>query len=269
MRSILAEELVTGGLGLDQATREYEYARVLLRGEMELRKLRRSIPLNAGELPPSAMVRLGYGNVLTEWAISSVSSADSTPVLTIGAVANLTVTTFDNQLDNGGHCENASLARKLARHYFELVERLPCSHGEIRKCISRAVDRMYQSEIATIQDSRSFCDRDWRRKCALPFVAMALPVWLTIPDFDRQASARHLSRLYHCGEFFGWIDDAVDLESDAKYGRPNHVAAAMNRGADPRRIATRIVERARRLVAETDASQRNCLLSAVWAWVEK
>lgn len=200
---------------------------------------------------------LGFGYALTEFAIAPLDIAphQRKAISSLGALANLIVSTFD-QLVDLGYSSRLLLPRpmlelatrskwrtpltavglispaasrmmsKLVTHYFRELERLPYAgeHTEIHKGIKRTILRMYDVEIKTLKREKNLIsERALRRKAALPFVVMGLPAWLGMEEICRRRYWWHLRWLYKLGEFFGWIDDLVDRHEDLAKAHPNRL----------------------------------------------
>ncbi|HYO48512.1 MAG TPA: hypothetical protein VEW94_01575, partial [Chloroflexia bacterium] len=234
---------------------------------------------------------LGFGHALTEFALKPLCLpyAEQQPVLRLGAMANLIVATYDQLVDLSGgprkllpqgtldmaaHDRGRRLVRgmalvspapsrmmlRLVAGYFEGIERLACTRNhahvpQVRNCLGRAIKMMYEAEELVCAQGEAICSEQiLRRKGALPFLVMGLPAWLVVPSLHLEHYLWHLHWLYRLGEFFGWIDDTVDLEADRASGQPNRLARlrtapwpGTGRDAD---IARMIARKGQRILAE-------------------
>ena len=232
---------------------------------------------------------LGFGHVMTEFAVAHLRIRETQMLgpLSLGALANLIVSAYDGLIDSGhdpervlprsrlnGAGKRASrgdpLITALVDLYFERLACLPHPHPPVRKTLQNAILRMYDAERATA-GAAEFSPEVWRRKSALPFVIMGLPIWMTTPSFDVRACRAHLAWLYRLGQFFGWIDDAADLDADRAANRPNYF------NSRPKRFpAVRVARHARRILDTWDAGAprdrdtgtlRQTFLAIVWSWL--
>lgn len=201
------------------------------------------------------MVRvLGFGRSLTQYCTAGcpVSSQQFEDVSALGALANMIVTLYDQFIDSGTSSKvlsqrdlllasntstrkvvtifaNLMPAKKrilltLVTYYFKQLESLPYTRQrpELIVFIKKIIYRMYMAEVNTLSfknKQQRFADR-WR-KSALPFVIMGLPIWLAMKEFDEKAFLQHIRWLYQIGMLVGYVDDAVDLESDKLNREPN------------------------------------------------
>src|SRR6266702_8188805 len=212
---------------------------------------------------------LGFGRLLTEFALVPVAHglpfSDVQEVAKLGALSNLIVTVYDHYMDlipsdlwilsrkaiensGVGACpddhEPAEDQRAARRHvvtrlvgtYFERLTRLghAAAHASLVHFINRIIVLMYDAEMATARSSADYpCERILRRKSALPFVVMGLPIWLAMSEVRSSSLRRHLRWLYGLGEFVGWLDDAIDLDDDRQSGHPNRVHSKLSQASDP------------------------------------
>ena len=223
-----------------------------------------------------ASLQLGAGAVLTDFFTAPVTlaAADREAAAHLGTLANLLVGVYDDLIDAGdsgddplsrnlldapsgksgaGEIGDTPLA-PLVSAYFRQMASLPgaASRPEVARTLRRAILKMYDAERKTVgggdADGRM---AGWRRKSALPFVVMGLTAWLMTPDFCGRDYRRHLRWLCRCGEFWGWIDDAIDLEQDSATGHPNRVQAALQTGLQsPEALAAGIAQRGQAILTE-------------------
>jgi len=286
----ISRELANAGLSPDPARLNYICGRVYHFGELEHTRLLRSI---GSELEPDAQLAvrlLGWGYVMTEFAVAclGVPGKPNSAVLSLGALANLIVSAYDGLLDSGREPERILLRSRLTNAggeretgdpliarlvdlYFVLLSRLPYPHAHLHRTLRSAILRMYDAETETA-GSREFSLATWRRKSALPFVIMGLPVWMSIPSLDARAYRAHLNWLYRLGRFFGWIDDAADLNDDRAAQHLNYFSA----GIEPF-MAYRIARQGARILEAWDAGApadrygrtlRQTFLAVTWSWLE-
>ncbi|MFQ6028647.1 MAG: hypothetical protein ACE5Q6_14265 [Dehalococcoidia bacterium] len=234
------------------------------------------------ESPESHCIRvLGFGRALTEFLIAPLEWMDdeSESVLQLGAQANFIVTLYDRLVDLprsrpwvlprsllhlAAHSGNSLWIKSRSRvgpapsrmlvqlvaDYFRSLDQLPYAkrHERVHQCVKRAILQMYDAEGETIGlTGKSASESTLRRKSALPFVVMGLPKWLSVASISPELYLWHLRWVHRCGDFFGWIDDAVDLQEDLKFGQPNRVSKMLQRsdGAEKRTdLAQRIVHQA-------------------------
>jgi hypothetical protein len=237
---------------------------------------------------PDQIRILGYGRLLTEYATVwvDVPAVARENVVTLGALTNLIVTWYDQYVD---HCAMPAvlprwmLSDGLAdrRHWLRLIAGSVGTPGcqlmsrlldeyltrlrelEGDRCMTptslllrRTILAMYDAHATATTRSHSVArhtDHASVRKGALPFVVMALPVWLVANVRDRSLFAAHMRWTYRLGAFIGWIDDAIDLEQDREAGQANLVDRAFSGnagGASARVIVRDIVRLGARVVAD-------------------
>lgn len=197
---------------------------------------------------------LGFGAAITEYMIPAFNlpKAEHTTVVQLGTLANFIVTFFDYCLDTHNYKEpllpqpsklinnklselgfifralvnpKVKFINRLVKYYLQSIKHLPFARHrpQIVKLIHRAIKLMYEAEMQTVTgDGSNVSVRTIRRKSALPFVIMALPVWLSVEKIDKMAFILHLRWSYHFGYFFCLLDDAVDLFDDIHNNHPNY-----------------------------------------------
>jgi hypothetical protein len=130
---------------------------------------------------------------------------------------------------------------------------------------------MYKAEQLTLNINRpsTFV---LRRKASLPFVIMALPVWLTLRTPSWSLFYWHMRWLYRLGDFIGWIDDILDCPADAAAGHPNRVH--MDQIPDPAILTHTIARQGKRVVTEWEhrvsaeqAKSINIFYTVVTSWL--
>ena len=222
-----------------------------------LRSLRRMYP------EEDCIRVLGFGNAITEFAIAPLhlSGKEREEVVSLGALANLIVAAYDHMVDlrisratllphwmlalassHRGRLALSALARlspaaprlinRLVTGYFYHLGRLPYAevHVSVYDAILRTIMLMYDAESETLRRGPGLLsERAVRRKAALPFVVMGLPAWLSTPEIRSHQYCRHLRWLYRLGAFFGWIDDAADLDADRHDHQPNLLNDALEK----------------------------------------
>jgi hypothetical protein len=199
---------------------------------------------------------LGFGRALTEFAIAPLHlpEPEREAVNDLGVLANFLVAIYDHLVDVGKQrrapllrwelrlaarsqrqrwltvLESAmpatsKMMNRLVAAYYQDLSRLPfaAKHAQVHKLVRQAIVHMYDAEGETLKAaSRESCSqRSLQRKSALPFVVMGLPAWMTVPALNERRYWWHLRWLYRLGLFFGWVDDAIDLDEDLAAGRPN------------------------------------------------
>lgn len=207
-----------------------------------------------------AALQLGTGAVLTEFFTAPValSGEDRAAAAHLGTLANLLVGIYDDFMDEGVSAGDTDLESgplaALVSAYYRQAAALPgaAARPEIAGTLRRAIVKMHSAEQATLgAESTEGRMRGWQRKSTLPFVVMGLPAWLMTPEIDASRYFRHLRWLCRCGEFWGWIDDAMDWPQDANIGHPNKVGDALHtRGLPPERVAAQIAEMGRAVLVE-------------------
>jgi hypothetical protein len=199
------------------------------------------------------LTALGFGHVLTGFTIAPLSlpEDEQQKVINLGTLCNFIVATYDHLLDQG-IAQNRLLARwkiqlmfatakqpwtaalrlmgppessmfiGLVSSYIHGLYSLAYTekHKSILTYIPKSIIRVYDAEIETLRVS-SLKSCTLQRKAALPFVIMGLPAWLGRTEVCPELFWWHMRWLYRLGEFFGWIDDLVDLAEDKKAHRPN------------------------------------------------
>lgn len=258
---------------------------------------------------------LGFGATLTAFMLppADIDKALGREVCALGGLANLIVSLFDQVADErpdvalplsaatvGRACAGRGRARlawrshmgppvdrlltRLVSEYVRRLDRLPYSgrHRRVRALQTRVIVAMHAAELQTLPLARGVADRVVRRKSALPFVVMGMPGWLAVEQVPPAAFRAHLRWLYRVGRFFGWIDDAADLDADRAAARPNRVAASLareRRGSardEAERIARAIASEGRRIMAERTAALASrpgsaaddVLTTAVLSWLD-
>ncbi len=291
-----------------RASREGSHALELLRGAIGPEVWDRA----AAEIGFSSrqdQVRvLGYGRLLTRFTSAwvDVRAAAREDVVNLGTLANLIVTWYDQYVDRratpgvlrrwalrdvlaGRRSWRRVLARVFARHGARFMARLVDEYfarlrdleGEGRAAapgllLRRMILAMYDAHArATARGEAQGAIKAPVRKAALPFVVMALPVWLAATASDRSLLVAHVRWTYRLGAFIGWIDDAVDVEQDRAARHVNRVARALEGGAAVAgatvrsivRLGTRVLSEWQRRVPEGMAGATADLDSALGATV--
>ena len=281
-------ELSRAGFRPDPDYFSYICARTQHFGELEYDLLRNEIGPELGRRRRLAVRLLGFGHVMTEFVVAHRAFAErpDPAVLSLGSLANLIVSSYDGLLDSGqdpeeiplrsrltdsgiGQGSGDSLIARLVDLYLARLSLLPHPHRQIHEILRRAILRMYDAERATVGEFE-FSETNWRRKCALPFVIMGLPVWMTVPVPDAVVVRAHLAWLYRLGRFFGWIDDVSDLSEDLEAGRPNFFVSR-------RTLSGRRIARQGDLVLATwdegarpdrySRTLRQTFFSVTWSWL--
>lgn len=231
---------------------------------------------------------LGWGYALTEFFIAPLplNPAEREVVACLGTLANFIVTFYDTLLDSRG-MDDDPLPRQLlesntwqrakpmrwtvldatprrvltglVKEFFYRMDTLPGGHQHtnIRQTIRRAILRMYDAERRTLRakaDWKRPDERALRIKSAYPFVIMGLCGWLLVPQIEPAAYRWHLRWLCRLGDFYGWIDDAVDLHEDTASARPNRIVSIMaradNNPSTAAELARRIAKQGKSILAE-------------------
>ena len=285
----VSRELAGSGMSPDPAHSNYVLARMYHFGAIEYERLRKTIGCELERQARAAIRQLGFGRVMTEFAIAHlpIPGKPEAAVLSLGALANLIVSTYDGLLDSGRDPERIlSRSRltgagnepatddpyiaRLVEIYFTRVSSLTHPHAQCGRNLRSAILRMYDAERLTV-GSPNCSHTIWRRKSALPFVIMGLPVWMTVPLWEGRACLAHSRWLYRLGQFFGWIDDAADLDADRSAGRPNYFSSAL----EPL-TACRIARLGSRILEAWDVGApagrygrtlRQTFLAVTWSWL--
>ena len=285
----ISRELAASGLSPDPGHFNYVSARLQHFGEIEYAKLRMTMGGELERKAKSAVHLLGFGRVITEFATAHLPISGKPPaaVLSLGALANLIVSTYDGLVDSGrgpdgilprsrltggglGRDNGDPFVERLVDLYFAGVSCLPYPHVPVYRTLRSAILRMYDAERVTVGSHE--CSRAvWRRKSALPFVIMGLPVWMTAPSLETGVYRAHSKWLYRLGQFFGWIDDAADLNDDRSAGRFNYLSSHMTP-----QTARRIAHHAIRILESWDPGApegrygrtlRQTFLAVTWSWL--
>ena len=285
----IAPALRKAGLRPDPEYFDYIRARMYHRGELEYEGLLEKAGPELEHRVPQAIRLLGFGHVITEFAVAhlGIPGRPNPAVLSLGALYNLIVSTYDGLLDSGQDPERILprsrvtgtagkskagdlLLGNLVDLYFARLSALPHPHAAVHQTLRSAIVRMYDAERAT-SGPLGYTRTVWRRKSALPIVIMGLPVWMTVPLLQNCAYRAHLKWLYRLGQFIGWIDDAADMNADRAAGRPNYFSAC----AGPS-VARRIARQGARIVEAWNAGAprsrygRTLLetfLAVTWSWL--
>jgi|GEM_PF-5922374 len=242
-----------------------------------------------GNLPEEDCIRvLGFGRALTEYLIAplDVPSDLKEKIVTIGVISNLLGSIYDHLIDAGLN-NNLALPRwilhsiayeknglKLAvlrkigpttlRFILTLVEynkqiltELPYykTHDEITELIKQSVLQMYDAENETINKNSKLVSEDTlKNKSTLPYVIRGLPAWLCTPQIPKDRFDWHINWMHQFGDFFAWIDDAVDLADDISEGQPNLLLFPENTvGRDEQKdsaLAQTIAEKGKQMITE-------------------
>jgi hypothetical protein len=223
---------------------------------------------------------MGFGSTLTAFITAPVPLSDQAreSVQWLGTLANFIVSFYDYLLDHqlagadvlsskrlqalmssgpGSATDDAlppleALMLRVVGAYFHELHQLPYihhspEHRAVLRCLLRAITRMHSIETRTVGGG---LDRlALRRKAVLPFVVMALPAWLAVPQIDPVAYTRYLRWAYRLGAFYGTIDDVIDLPMDYRTGQANQFLP-VPRDYDEARLAARIVEEGNNLLAQ-------------------
>jgi hypothetical protein len=246
-----------------RVSREGSDALALLRGAIGPKVWDRAAAEIRFSNQPDQVRVLGYGCLLTQFTSAwvDVGAAAREDVVTLGTLANLIVTWYDQYVDRCAtpgvlprwalrdvlagrrrwlHVLASAFAPHGARFMSRLVDeylaRLRCLEGEARTAIPslllrRMILAMYDAHAcATARGDAQSMISPSVRKAALPFVVMALPVWLAATATDWSLLGAHVRWTYRLGAFIGWIDDAVDVEQDRAARHYNRVARALERG---------------------------------------
>lgn len=282
--ALLREELEAVGVFPTRETYERHRPAVTRAGETERIRVQRTVGRSWDDLLASLTLDraeddctrvLGFGQLLTAFLVHPIDLPDEqrTEVASLGATANFLVATYDRLLERDNDPDDIlsphtlSLARagqsvrlraavlrsrpekrafiRLVRDYFSRVESLTYAqsrHSVQRELVHR-IREMYDAERRTVTVPVSA--ETLRIKNSYPFVVMGLPAWLATPYFTDDRYDRHMSWLERVGEFFGYVDDAVDLREDAAEGLTNTVALKRSEFGD---------ERTAREIAEVGAS---------------
>jgi hypothetical protein len=239
---------------------------------------------------------LGFGRLLTEFSVSTLVARLNVvgleEVLELGELSNLIVTVCDQYIDlqpegtpvlsrrmlegakarsrlsfgwmkrRSGTAQQRVMAR-LVTLYFRRLAKLPYAvrHESLHAFMHRVIISMYDAEMDAERKSNGTPrERTLRRKSALPFVVMGLPVWLSAPDIEVTTFRRHLRWLYGLGEFIGWVDDVIDLDEDRNDGHSNRVHNALAGVRRPlrRRVLAQSIARRGRRVVETKPDFVGC-----------
>jgi hypothetical protein len=210
---------------------------------------------------------LGWGYALTEFFIAPLplSHAERREIASLGSLVNFIVTFYDTLLDSmivdddllsRLYLESAvrrtipepvhwpllnvtprRVLAGLVQEFFYRLNTLPgvSQHPDIYFSIRHAIVRMYDAEHQTLRmkaGREPLCVQELRIKSAYPFVVMGLIGWLLVPSIDPSHYWWHLRWLHRLGEFYGWIDDSVDLVDDAASARPNQVMNLLAKADD-------------------------------------
>lgn len=255
----------------------YLRALVRVRGEKEAANLRAEVGVPVWEQgisllcvsdPQSAVRRAcGFGALLTEFLIAPLrfSTEDCDSAASLGARVNLIVTLYDNLIDQDMAAEEV-LPQQGSHGRIPLMPALVQGYyarlrpSRTTALLHRAIARMRDAEDAVA--SGRYTPILWRRKNALPWVVMGMA-----SDSEHREGWRYLAWLYRVGCFFGWIDDAADIQRDAERGRPNRFALASSEDV------TRIAASACNLLKWWDrrchsGALRNAFLFSVCSWID-
>lgn len=166
------------------------------------------------------------------------------------------------------HGSAASAARLLLRALDDAEDLTPLAVQVVRGA--------YASQVATLQPRAPAEVSGSRAELSTATFAVTFLLAAAFARMDVTRAASLLAAAGPIGALYGWIDDVVDLEVDARVGRPN--AAALVLGADRSDLQLLTEVTARRWtavrVAVDDLARegivvvdRAGLYEAAWAWL--
>jgi hypothetical protein len=193
---------------------------------------------------------LGLGYALSSYLIEPIPIPDQRRariVAELGALANFIVSLFDHCVDTVAEAQDwlcpadlrsllaaadaagmpadvprapaeallIALVQRYQQHAAQLATEEPPQQKDIA-ALTTTIIAMRQAHAHAVAGASASTLRD---KSALPFVVMASPGWIGVTDRSRRQ--QHLDWVYEVGEFFGWLDDAVDYDIDRAAGQPN------------------------------------------------
>lgn len=248
VRAVLMGELEAAGFRPDPLVVKLVAARMRGRGVAELAALFRQLRPRRNERAMCAY-HLGTGASLTEFLVAGLGldRPQTAAVATLGAIAHLIFACFDRLLDTAdvppemlrgfdptapGHVTRAAdpLLPRLVSLYWQRLDALAPREQTHRQLLERAIRRLYEAELASAPGAGLLQHSPWRRrkvwwrKNALPLLVMGLPGWLLRAGGRNIECKGHLLWLGRVGEFFGWLDDFCDFESDSLSGQLNRLA---------------------------------------------
>lgn len=287
-RAILRQALASAGLLLELADYNQARRQVEVMGAQTLGQVRelvedRSGHRVAGIYREADYVRvLGFGAALTRYFTSPWTGRTAGPIVVrLGALCNLVVSLFDHLLDSRDadaettlgaqvlkdlahpveralllreppqSSADAQLLRALVAQYFIELERLDGSpwSNHVRRQVTRCIHRMYSAEKIAAQRCGRLSALVALRVAAFPFLVMALPAWMEVPEGRSALMPEHARWVLRFGRFIGWVDDFEDLEYDLVARQYNRVHASGQRWSQSS-LAQRVVDEGRALDAQ-------------------
>jgi hypothetical protein len=254
-------------------------------GNRELSRLRLRLASLHQSSAGETITALATGSVLAEFVTAAVplEEQQKETVSRLGALLILMIAMFDAALDRGAAvprlftpdeevpASDGSPLALVIRHYFAELRSLPADKVGLIAMLWKALHRLYFAEMASVSYpavSRSV----WWRKNALPFVVMGLPAWILSAGWEQPRFRCHLLWLGRLGEFFGWLDDVIDREFDARFGHANRTGVLLGRVGEAQ-FARRLAGMGDRVLSDWDRwtrspPARDVFAMMVWTWIE-
>lgn len=234
------------------------------------------------------LVRIaGFGSRLTAaaGAVIDIGAGDLERIARLGGLANLIVTSYDSLVDRSKHAaplssetlrrlgltgvphavgRSSPLVDRLVGLYLREAATLPSP--QVIEDLYLLIGRMYEAELSLATGGTSL--RAWRRKVALPFLVMVLPLWAAGQERwsgQREWQLRWIGRM---GLLLGWIDDAVDLPADTAAGDLNRWIDRPTRSMSSRvaRLMTALLQEWELREGRDGEAMRATLRSVVLSW---
>ena len=285
---LVCEELAKNGLLKESANSNSEEAQTILRGWRDYDSLAREVQSDLRPFQRFVVQSFVTGTMLTEFAVASVgiSEVHLRTVGSLGGLVLMIVSAFDMLLDSSGlrvdlfsgagtkvqaEDHRVVMLRELVRVYFKRLDQLP-QRKSVRRLVDKSIRQMYAAEIQSAVVA-PVSRQVWWRKNVLPFIVMAMPVWLVADSFHEVSFRRHLRWLANFGEFLGWLDDCADYEEDLRSGSANRIQGQLELRSD-RSLARWIAAQGMRVMVQWDATSttpqaRVVLPVVVWSWIKK
>ncbi len=296
---LLSHQLAAAGLKPEPLCLKMVWARMRNRGEEEFERLALGNGYGA-DFRLFCRHHLGVGASLTEFLVKGVQldKQRSADVAFLGGLAHTIFSSFDSLLDaneevprlfegasefaageNGQNTKQQFVLDLVRRYYETLTALAPLTETrKVRDLLDRAIRKLYDAELSSAKGDLKGGLRArmpalrvvWWRKNALPIVVMGLPCWLWKPGSTNIQFMEHLRWLAAVGEFFGWIDDFADYETDGIAGHTNRLRWE---GANCSELqAHRVAQKGRLLLDFWDSKNetspvRDTFKVILWTWL--
>jgi hypothetical protein len=238
---------------------------------------------------------LGFGSLFAEHATGPLGlrAVDQARIASLGGLANFVVATFDQLVDGGQEPDEVlstgALVRLLRGDRVLVAPSGPSIVADLTALYARRLAAL-APERSTLDDVAALIERAYRLerlslgpdpswrvirdKAAVPFVLLVAPAWRVASSRVEMIREQHLRWAFRTGDFFGWLDDAIDVDADVRAHRRNRVANLLARGYSAEAVAAAIDARGlavrhewRRLYGHTGGEVDDVLRASVTSWL--